>query len=234
MIMPFIYLLLIMGVMIAFKLLSINAKFKKSAYSKVSGNTFWKTFNDKGNYGEFLTFAMLEKLQGDHKLLTNIYLPKKDGTTTEIDLLMIDKTGLYVFESKNYSGWIFGDEKSKMWTQSLKGGKKTKFYNPISQNKGHINALNQFLNNTYKEHVYSYIVFGERCELKKVTLTSNDVNVINRYGLLKSVKDAQQKIQAVLETENINEIYDKLKKCTLVDEATKQKHIADIKANFSK
>jgi hypothetical protein len=67
------------------------------------------TIFNSGNYGEFLTFCCLEKLKGDHKLLTNVYLPKKDGSTTEIDLIMIDETGIYVFESKNYSGWIFGD-----------------------------------------------------------------------------------------------------------------------------
>ncbi|NLK22184.1 MAG: NERD domain-containing protein [Epulopiscium sp.] len=26
---------------------------------------------------------------------------------------------MYVFESKNYSGWIFGNEKDKNWTQML-------------------------------------------------------------------------------------------------------------------
>jgi hypothetical protein len=121
---PFIYVLLISGLVFGVKLLISNLKYKKSQYGVVSGNNFFKTIFDKGNYGEFLTFGFLEKLQGDHKLLTNIYVPKDDGTTTEIDLLMITKTGIYVFESKNYSGWIFGDEKNKNWTQSLKGAKK--------------------------------------------------------------------------------------------------------------
>lgn len=39
--------------------------------------------------------------------------------TYEIDLIMISETGIYVFESKNYSGWIFGDEKQRYWTQIL-------------------------------------------------------------------------------------------------------------------
>jgi hypothetical protein len=51
--------------------------------------------------------------------MTNLYIPKKDGSTTEIDLIMLSQTGVYVFESKNYSGWIFGDEKSKNWMQTL-------------------------------------------------------------------------------------------------------------------
>jgi hypothetical protein len=63
-------------------------------------------------------------------------LSKKDGSTTEIDLIMIDETGIYVFESKNYSGWIFGDEKRKNWVQTLENRQKNYFYNPIWQNGG--------------------------------------------------------------------------------------------------
>lgn len=74
-------------------------KFRGSKYQNASGNTFVKTLFDKGNYGEFLTFAQLEELKGYVKLMTNLYLPKKDGTTTEIDVLMICETGIYVFES---------------------------------------------------------------------------------------------------------------------------------------
>ena len=135
-----------------------------------------KTIFDKGNYGEFLTFCMLEKM-GESNILTNIYLPQKDGTTTEVDLLIINATGIYVFESKNYSGWIFGDEKNKMWTQSLKGGQKNKFFNPIWQNKGHISALDNYLNNQFSDAFYSYIIFSERCELKKVNFSSPNVGL---------------------------------------------------------
>lgn len=231
---PFIYLMLIMGGVVAFKLVLESLKFRKSTYSDISGNTFWKTYFDKGNYGEFLTYRILEKLQGNHKVLTNVYLPKKDGTTTEIDLIMIDQTGLYVFESKNYSGWIFGDEKSKMWTQSLKGGKKVKFYNPISQNKGHIKALDQFWDKKYSQYIHSLIIFSERCELKKITVTSTNVSIINRYKLLKVITKALEVNQKVLDEHEIEKIYHMLKQCTLVDQATKLKHIEGIKANSAK
>lgn len=64
-------------------------KFKKSTYQVASGNHFLQTIFDKGNYGEYLTYAYLEKLEGHHRLMTNLYIPKNDGTTTEIDLLML-------------------------------------------------------------------------------------------------------------------------------------------------
>ena len=110
---------------VLFIVVGIHAKkqYKNSGYQDASGHNYYETMTDPGRKGEYLTFRCLKGLGEEHKLLTNVYLPKEDGTTTEIDLIMVSATGIYVFESKNYSGWIFGDEKSKFWTQSLKGGK---------------------------------------------------------------------------------------------------------------
>lgn len=83
----FLYPFLIIGVYVGLKLLLLKAKFNKSQYQLISGNNFLKTIYDKGNYGEYLTFCMLEKVS-ENNILTNIYLPKKDGTTTEIDLFL--------------------------------------------------------------------------------------------------------------------------------------------------
>ena len=142
---PFFGVLLFFVLLVILQKLFQYWKYKNSRYGAVSGNSFWKTILDTGNYGEYLTFRVLEKPKGNNKLLTNIYIPKADGTTTEIDLLMINKAGFYVFESKNYSGWIFGNEKSKNWTTSLKGGKKIQFLSPVIQNNGHIKALRKLL-----------------------------------------------------------------------------------------
>ena len=51
---------------------------------------------------------------------------------------MIHEKGIFVIESKNYSGWIFGNERDKKWTQVLANGDKNYFFNPILQNKIHI------------------------------------------------------------------------------------------------
>lgn len=142
-----LYLVLIIAVFVGLKLISLRVKYNKSQYKYISGNKFLKTILNKGNYGEFLTFCMLEKL-GESKILTNIYLPLNDGTT-EVDLLVVNCHGVFVFESKNYSGWIFGDEKNKMWTQTLKNGQKNKFFNPIWQNRAHISAIDAYLNKQY-------------------------------------------------------------------------------------
>ena len=216
-------------VAVLLKLLSLYLKYRNSNYKLVSGNSFFKTIFDKGNYGEFLTFVKLEKLGNQNKLLTNLYIPRDDGTTTEVDLVMISPTGIYVFESKNYSGWIFGDEKNKNWTQTLENGQKNRFYNPIWQNKAHINALKAVLN-LNDDAFKSYIIFSERCTLKKINVTSSNVKVIKRDQLIKNVKKDIKDFPEIFTSDEVNKIYSSLQKYTNVDEDIKQAHIEAIKS----
>lgn len=70
-------------------------RYHSSTYGKASGNSFRETVANRGVYGEFMTYYTLEKIEGSYKLLSNLYIPRKNGTTTEIDLMMIHKTGIY-------------------------------------------------------------------------------------------------------------------------------------------
>jgi len=208
-------------------------RYRGSTYKIASGNSFFKTVLDKGNYGEFLTFSYLEKLDGHHKLMTNLYLSKKDGSTTEIDLIMISETGIYVFESKNYSGWIFGDEKNKNWTQTLQNKKKNQFFNPIWQNKGHISALKATVEIDKYGFYKSYIIFSERCTLKKINVTSTNVKVIKRNALIKTIKNDIKSFSNLMTVEEVNQLYLKLQKYTCADELVKKAHVDNIRAKRS-
>ena len=104
--------------------------------------------------------------------------------------MLLHDSGLYVFESKNYSGCIFGTETQKNWTQTLPMGKgkskKNHFFNPIIQNKGHIKWLKTYLqSNNFP--IFSCIVFSDRCTLKNINLTSGEHDVINRLTKKKKV-----------------------------------------------
>jgi hypothetical protein len=147
---------------------------------------------------------------------------------------MIDKTGIYVFESKNYSGWIFGKENYYQWTQTLKGGVKTKFSNPIIQNIGHIKALGNLLKVIDVKCFYSYIIFSQRCELKDVPPDIENRRVLKRNRLLSKLKRDIARRPECLSTEQIDEIYSLLKEHTLADDTIKQKHIEDIEIKFKK
>lgn len=227
----FAYVIIFVIVLVVLKITSVYLQLSKSNYSKSSGNALFDVVFNTGNYGEFLTYRILEKC-GENNILCNVYLPKSNGQTTEVDLISINKKGIFVYESKNYSGWIFGDEKSRNWTQCIKGGKKNKFYNPVIQNKCHINAINNFLNKRYSDYFLSYIVFSERCEFKKIDINSDKVKVINRYNLEKYLRSDKNNLPDVLTDDDISNIYNTLKFNILADNETKQKHIENINARL--
>lgn len=231
-----IYLLTIPGLNIFILILIIAGRknrkrrkeFEDSKYGEVSGNTYKDIVNDVGLYGEYSTFIKLEKLEGEHRLFTNLYIPRQDSTTTEIDLVMVDETGIYVFESKNYSGWIFGSEKDKNWTQTLQSRQKNRFYNPIWQNKGHIKALRTVINKEINGLYKSYIIFSERCTLKKISVESLDVKVLKRDNLLNVIRQDRMSSQKLLSKEEVLEIENKLRQYCLASKETKLVHIQQI------
>lgn len=98
-----------------------NKQYKKSSYGKQSKKSFLNILNDKGARGEYRTSQNLETTAFENKLLFNCYIPNRSGAKTELDIIMISTKGIYVIENKNYSGWIFGDEQSKNWCETLKG-----------------------------------------------------------------------------------------------------------------
>ena len=146
----------------------------------------------KGHMGEYLTAYALThgRLPGRVRCWSNVIVPT-DGVVvdeTEVDVLMLHDSGIFVFESKNYSGWIFGSEDQRMWTQTLNRRTKTRFFNPIMQNAGHIRALASRLV-VPDEYFTSYIVFSDRCELKSVPASGDGWRICHRDDLLRLVRE---------------------------------------------
>ena len=98
-----------------------------------------------------------------HLLLNNVTLSTPDGTT-QIDHVLVAATGIFVIETKHYSGWIFGNPQDRQWTQTIYQ-KKSQFQNPLHQNYGHIKAL-QSLFDLPTEHFHSVVVFTADAEFK--------------------------------------------------------------------
>lgn len=213
-------------------LISAAILFKQETYYKITGNSFFQTIFEPGKYGEYLTYKKLKEYEADGgKFLFNCYLPKDDGTTTEVDVMLIHSTGIFVIESKNYSGWIFGSEKNRTWTQTLRSGngkvKKEHFYNPIMQNSTHINWVRTIVGKNVP--IYSLIAFSERCTLKDITVESPDVMVINRQHISKSVKQMGNRSIQALSKMDISRIHEMLYPYTQTTEYEKQQHIDNIK-----
>lgn len=192
-------------------------------------------FLDKGRYGEYLTSRMIDKYAlPSHKQLMNVYLPRRNSTEmTELDLIYIDRTGIYVIESKNYSGWIFGNEAQQNWTQTMPNKKKFKFYNPIRQNATHIRALQTFLG-LPNEVYHSVIVFSERCQLKAIEVTSPNVHVLKRENLKQFIQKQNQTAKQIFTQGEIESIYKKLLPQMQVSEKIKEQHLHTIQKKYMK
>ena len=234
-ILDILFPLLLLGIVLGPVLYS-NIKeyktFSNSSYKVQTGNSYLKTLWDKGKYGEFLTYSKLRYWEETGaKFLYNIYVPTASEKTTEIDLLLITHKGIFVFESKNYSGWIFGNERQTQWTQTLCDGRssqKNHFYNPIMQNNGHIKHLKNIIGTATP--VYSVIVFSERCTLKNVSVYSPSVRVVKRTDIAHAVNSIAQTSEFdFLNDEQITQVYEKLLPFSQVTETVKQQHIDNIK-----
>jgi hypothetical protein len=137
----------------------------------------------KGFIGENKASKALKRLNNEqYTVLNNIELNIK-GSTSQIDHVIVSDYGIFVIETKNYKGWIFGYEKDKSWIQVIYKYRR-KFYNPILQNQGHIYALKHVLKNYKYLRYYSIITFTKRATLKTKTYT--DVVYINK--LVKTIK----------------------------------------------
>jgi hypothetical protein len=99
-----------------------------------------------------------------YHLLNNITIPIEDGTT-QIDHILVSTRGVFVIETKHYSGWIFGDPNSKQWMQVIYQV-KTRFQNPIHQNYLHVKAIQKLLDFLPGDQIHSVVVFTGSAEFK--------------------------------------------------------------------
>lgn len=128
----------------------------------------------------------------------DLYLKKYYGKYSQIDLVVPTKVGIFVFEVKEYSGWIFGTGFKPQWSQILNYGRdKYYFYNPILQNAKHIEDLKKQLKQFENIPFYSIIVFHGDCELKEINFVPENTFVVKSRRVIEVVeKILSEKITA--------------------------------------
>ena len=171
------------------------------------------------NQGEIEVNEVLEKIKG-YKLLSNVMIKRESGTS-QIDHILIGKKGVFVIETKDYNGKIYGDQYSKYWMQKLNGRKNT-FYNPIRQNYGHIKALEEMLDR--KDIFISLIVFTNKSNIKKIKA---EVPVIQVKKLKRFIK--KYKSDIYLSKDEISEIYNSINKKNIISNRAIKKHVKKLK-----
>jgi hypothetical protein len=155
--------------------------------------------------------------------VNNVTIPTSKGTT-QIDHVIVSRYGIFVVETKNMDGWIFGDENRPQWTQSI-FGKKFKFQNPLHQNYRHTKSLSEFLGIDHKKFI-SVVMFWGDCEFK----TPLPPNVMSK-GYIAYIKSHTA---VLFSEEEVHEIAMALRDGMLPKSwATRRSHVASLRERLS-
>lgn len=182
----------------------------------------------KGAFGELIVKSRLKRLNGrNYKILNNVII-QKGNYSSQIDHIIVSNYGIFVVETKNFKGWIFGHEKSEYWTHIL-FKRKYQFRNPVKQVWGHINSLKRILDNSSVISFYPIVVFTGSGKLKKIT---SNIPVIKINKLLRYIKSNSK--EEVLTDDKVLEIVKIISSSNAVKvRHSKRKHIAKAKAHKS-
>jgi len=143
----------------------------------------------KGLIGEKEVAFFLSKLDSEkYKVINNLKVDI-NREKTQIDHLVISNYGIFVIETKNYKGRIYGDESTNYWTQIFYED-KIKFYNPIKQNDWHVKALKDILNGYPSMLYFPIVVFIEGSDLRVNTIT----DVVYTRDLIKTIRQHRTEI----------------------------------------
>ncbi len=100
-----------------------------------------------------------------YRRIDDVIVPASNGTT-QVDHIVVSVYGIFVIETKNMKGWIYGTADQDTWTQVL-GREKHRFQNPLKQNYRHTRCLSEYLGLDHA--LFRPIVwFVGNCELKTV------------------------------------------------------------------
>lgn len=170
-----------------------------------------------GMAGEFWVKRELKKLSDEYLVINDIMIKTKDGITHQIDHVVISKFGIFVIETKQYNGYIKGNDYDKRWL--IKNGKK-KIYvnNPLHQNYGHVKSLEEILN-LPEENFISLV-----CIPSRATLSVKSNNVVRIYELIDKIHSYQEVI-----VENSIELYEIINNLNIKDKNERKNHVRNAK-----
>ena len=172
----------------------------------------------RGFIGEKKTRLALEGLPRDYVVLHDLLL-RNEGRSSQIDHTVISPHGIFVIETKAYDGWIAGGERSEYWTQVI-GKKKRRFYNPVRQNRAHVQALKNTLARFGDVPCLPVVVFSDVCELRKVDTRTP---VIHRRELVDFI--LRSKNGEVLNQGDIREICQRLVSANIQSKDARKQHV---------
>ena len=183
---------------------ALKKKFRLPSASRAVEKAFQPSPDALGRKGERKVISILgwRLNSSEYNCFHDLHLPSGSGST-QIDHVVVSRYGVFVIETKNYSGWIFGNKESKVWTQVLYD-EKHKFQNPLRQNYKHTKAIESFLS-LHSSAVFSVVVFVGNGEFRNVVPS----NVMYANSLVRHIRSRSDPI---LSQEKVEWIVDRLQR----------------------
>ncbi|SDQ91996.1 Nuclease-related domain-containing protein [Virgibacillus salinus] len=193
----------------------------------------------KGEIGEYKIDIQLSQLPKEYMYLNDIMIKNEKSASgySQIDHLVLTPYGIFVIETKNYQGTIYGGRNRKQW---LING-KFKMINPVIQNYGHIQALKTIVDKKFHSNFISLISFTKRCKLiidMDLREISADEIVIYDIYLTETInrKVAITKLkhkEPLLTEADIEQVYNTLSKSNITDPTKRDQHNKSLKEKTS-
>ena len=193
----------------------------------------YRLVTSAGDMGEHAVARRLRWLdRGQYFIINDLMLAKNNGNTTQIDHVVVSPYGIFVIETKNISGYIYGSEYSKQWERHWRGYMRGGYYghddrtfdNPIMQNDAHIKALAETINMADYKFI-SIIAFSDKADLR----TSVDSAYVVYWSQIRNfIRQFKEPLMTVEEAEKV---YRRLLALNIKDKDTRKQHPARARLN---
>ncbi|MBE6719371.1 MAG: NERD domain-containing protein [Ruminococcaceae bacterium] len=165
--------------------------------------------NDFCAYYSHLVLRPFE--EGGARFIFNCQL---DEDSEPIDMIMLAKSGVYVFEHVQATGWITGMENNEKWTERIQMGygrkpQEEKFPNPVRIAEDNVHTVRKFLA-LDDVLVRSVIVFPDFCLLNNIKVFNPNTRIVTLNQLLPAMVTLNNKTGINITQRDINLIYDRL------------------------
>lgn len=192
-----------------------------------------------GDLGEYKINIQLDQFPANHKYLSDLMLENNRSRSefSQVDHILLTPYGIFVIETKNYTGEIMGAKSDKQWTVN----KKHKMMNPFHQNYGHVQTIRTILQLPYTNSIYSLISFTKRAifrvdpELRKIqsnNLCVYDVELtefINRKIHITKLTNSTP----IFTDEQIETMFQALLNANIENKQIREQHVNNIKNSIN-
>ena len=206
----------------------VAAAFATAAVTHSAIKAYWRVKvrpKVKGRRGEAAVSRVTARyrMRGGHTF-NDILIPAWRGTS-QIDNILVSRSGITLIETKDKGGIITGGEGDAQWYQTFPNSKNViPFQNPIQQNAGHAAALRNILKDAGFQRdeipIFSYVVFTDpNCKIPQIPF------VVDTDGLKRHLKIAHKECEDLLTDKEVRAVCDAIENSLVKGRKARKQHV---------